>query len=138
MHLWMAANVPDADIVARLDDVAPDGGVQSFNMHGQFRASGRALATAPYDNLGLPWHRHHAADAAPLVSDQPAEIAFEMLPLSYIFKAGHSVRLTLFFADPVAPAAPDARASISVLLGADRASFVTLPIITASGARPRP
>ncbi len=66
MHLWIAADAPDADIVARLEDVAPDASVRSYNMHGQFRASHRARAKAPYDTFGLPWHSHAAADAKPL------------------------------------------------------------------------
>ena len=109
MHLWITADAPDADIVARLDDVAPDGSVRSYNMHGQFRASHRARAKAPYDNFGLPWHSHKAADAQPLVPGTAAEVEFEMLPMSYIFKAGHRLRLTLFFADPAAPTSPDAK-----------------------------
>ena len=72
-------------------------------MHGQFRASHRARAKAPFDNFGLPWHSHKASDAQPLVAGTPAEVEFEMLPMSYIFKAGHRLRLTLFFADPAAP-----------------------------------
>ena len=131
MHLWLAADVPDADIVARLDDVAPDGGTRSYNMHGQLRASHRARGKAPYDTFGLPWQSHAAADAKPLAPGTPAEIEFEMLPMSYIFKAGHRLRLTLFFADPAAPAAPDTKARVTVLRAADTPSFVTLPIIPA-------
>ena len=51
MHLWLTSDAPDADVVARLDDVAPDGSVRSYNMHGQFRASHRARAKAPYRQL---------------------------------------------------------------------------------------
>ena len=128
MHLTIAADMPDIDIVARLEDVAPDGSVRSYNMHGQFRASHRAGAKAPYENFGLPWHSHTAADARPLAPGAPAEIAFEMLPMSYIFKAGHRLRLTLFFADPEAPTAPRTGA-VTVLRGPDTPSFVTVPII---------
>ena len=125
---------PDVDMVARLDDVGPDGRTQSFNMHGQFRASRRALATAPYDNLGLPWHGHRAAEARPLVPGEPVEIEFDLLPMSYIFKAGHTLRLTLFFADPSAPTAPDAATRVTVFRAPGRASSVILPIVAASAA----
>jgi hypothetical protein len=135
MHLWITADAPDADIVARLDDAAPDGSVRSYNMHGQFRASQRARAKAPYDNVGLPWHSHKAADAQPLVTGMPAEVEFEMLPMSYIFKAGHRLRLTLFFADPAAPTSPDAKTMVTVLRAPATPSSVTLPIIPA-GATP--
>jgi putative CocE/NonD family hydrolase len=131
-QLWIAANVPDTDVVARLDDVAPDGTAKSYTMHGQLRASNRALAKAPYDHFGLPWHSHRAADAKPLVPGEAVELQFDLLPISYIFKAGHRVRLTLFFADPAAPTAPNANARITVLRGAARASSVTLPVIRAA------
>lgn len=129
MHLWIAADAPDADIVARLDDVAPDASVRSYNMHGQFRASHRARAKAPYDTFGLPWHSHAAADAKPLAPGVPAEIEFGMLPMSYLFKAGHRLRLTLFFADPAAPTAPG-KAAITVLRSPTMPSSVTVPIIS--------
>ena len=133
MHLWIAADAPDADIVVRLEDVAPDASVRSYNMHGQFRASHRARGKAPYDTFGLPWHSHAAADATPLAPGVPAEIEFEMLPMSYIFKAGHRLRLTLFFADPAAPTAPG-NAEITVLRSPTTPSSVTVPIIPAGPA----
>jgi putative CocE/NonD family hydrolase len=129
MRMWVGADVPDADVVARLDEVAPDGSVRSYNMHGQFRVSHRARGKEPYDTFGLPWHSHRAADAKPLAAGVPAEIEFEMLPMSYIFRAGHRLRLTLFFADPAAPTAPGAKATISVLRAPSMPSSVTLPII---------
>jgi putative CocE/NonD family hydrolase len=130
LDLWISADVADADIVATIEDVAPDGTATSYNMHGQIRASRRALGTAPYDNLGLPWHSHNRADDRPLTPGQPAEIAFDLLPMSYIFKAGHRVRLTLTFAQVGADAAPG---RITVLTGAAHASKLTLPIIPAAG-----
>ena len=129
MQLWMTADTADADIVARLEDVAPDGSVRSYSMHGQFRASHRARRTAPYNTFGLPWHSHESADAKPLAASTPAEIDFEMLPMSYIFKAGHRLRLVLFFADASAPTSPDARASVTVFRAPAMPSSVTLPII---------
>lgn len=129
MNLWIASEAPDADVVARLDDVSPDGSARSFNMHGQFRASGRAQARAPYDNLELPWFGHRAADARTLVAGKPAEVRFVMLPMSYIFKAGQRVRLTLFFSEPGAPTAPGTKARITVLRGPETPTYVTLPIV---------
>ena len=109
MHLWMTADATDADIVARLDDVAPDGSLRSYNMHGQFRASHRARANAPYDKFGLPWHTHRPADAQPLVPGRPPRSSSRCCRCLYIFKAGHRLRLTLFFADPAAPPRPTRR-----------------------------
>ena len=134
MRVWLSADAPDADIVARLDDVGPDGSVRSYNMHGQFRASHRALGKAPYDTMGLPWHSYDRATAQPLVGGTPSEVAFEMLPLSYIFKAGHRVRLTVFFADTASPAVPDTASRITLVRNPSMPSSVTLPIIQRAGS----
>jgi predicted acyl esterase len=98
-------------------------------MYGQFRASRRALAKAPYDNLGLPWHSHTAADAMPLTTGAPTELVFDLLPMSYIFKAGHRVRLALIFSDPKAPGKPDPATMVTVFRGPERGSVLTLPVI---------
>ena len=58
------------------------------------------LAAPPYNHLGLPWMTHKAADAKPVPAGQPVELKFDLLPMSYIFKAGHKLRVTLTFADP--------------------------------------
>jgi hypothetical protein len=133
MRAWISADATDTDIVARLDDVAPDGSTRSYNMHGQFRASHRAVAKAPYDTMGLPWHSF-TRDAARPLSETPSEVVFEMLPLSYIFKAGHRIRLTLFFADSASPATPAAAPRVTIIRSPTMPSSVTLPIIPASGS----
>ena len=84
--------------------------------------------------MGLPWHSHDRAAAQPLVSGTPSEVTFEMLPLSYIFKAGHRVRLTVFFADTASPAAPDAASRITLVRNPSMPSSVTLPIIQGGGS----
>jgi hypothetical protein len=55
-----------------------------------------------------------------------------MLPLSYIFKAGHRIRLTLFFADSSSPAAPATAPRVTIVRSRAMPSSVTLPIIPAS------
>ena len=134
MRAWISADATDADIVARLDDVAPDGSTRSYNMHGQLRASHRAVAKAPYDTMDLPWHRF-TRDAAQPLGETPSEVAFEMLPLSYIFKAGHRIRLTLFFADSSSPTAPAMAPRVTIVRSPTMPSSVTLPVIPASGSK---
>jgi uncharacterized protein len=129
MHVWIATSVADADVTARLEDVWPDGQITSYQMLGRLRASERALAKAPYNNLGLPWHTYREADARALKPGAPTELVFDLLPMSYIFKAGHRVQLTLTFGDP--SGATDAVPNVTVLRGPKTRSYVTLPIIPA-------
>lgn len=97
-------------------------------MLGRLRASHRTLAQPPYDHLGLPWMTHKAADAKPVPPGQPVDLKFDLLPMSYIFKAGHKVRVTLTFADPQRRDAPP---PVTVLAGGATPSAITLPLIPA-------
>lgn len=83
------------------------------------------LGQAGYDTMGLPWQSHLEKDARPLPAGQPVELAFELLPMSYIFKAGHKLRLTLSFTSPDGTAG----APLQVLRGGDTASKLALPVI---------
>ena len=126
MTLWLKTDAGDADITARIDDVAPDGSTRSYQMLGRLRASHRTLATPPYNHLGLPWMTHKAADAKPVPAGQPVELKFDLLPMSYIFKAGNRLRVTLTFADPQRRASPP---PVAILTGGATPSAITLPLI---------
>lgn len=129
IHLWVEGNVPDADVTAFLHDLAPDGTATTYQMVGRLRASHRALADPPYDNLGLPWHPHTEASEAKLPANEPAELVFDMFPMSYIFPEGHKIRLQLVVGK--VPGKDDS-GSVSVLTGGDTASWIELPIIPKS------
>jgi len=127
-RLWISSTDTDADIIARIDDVAPDGTHQYVGVEGKLRASLRATAKAPYETMGLPWHPFTAASAQPLVPGVPVEVQFEFLPTSYLFKAGHRVRLTLQFADPRSTPKSDPAPRVTVLHRAGAASLIELPL----------
>ena len=42
---------------------------------------------------GIPWHRAHAQDSEPLGPGRPVRLRFELMPTSWIFKAGHRIGL---------------------------------------------
>jgi uncharacterized protein len=128
MSLWIRTDAGDADATARIADVAPDGTTRSYQMLGRLRASHRTLATAPYNHLGLPWMTHKTADAKPVPAGQPVELKFDLLPMSYVFKTGHKVRVTLTFADPQRRSSAQ---SVTVLTGAATPSAITLPLAPA-------
>jgi uncharacterized protein len=129
MRLWLASSTNDADVVARIDDVAPDGSARYVGVEGKLRASMRALAPAPYDTFGLPWHPGTEASRQPLRPGEAVEMTFDFMPTSYLFKAGHSIRVTLQFADARATAPVDPAPEITVLHHAGAASRLELPII---------
>jgi putative CocE/NonD family hydrolase len=129
IDLWLASTAEDSDVVAHLQNVAPDGSTTSYSMHGRLRASLRKEATAPYDNLGLPWHPFREADVQPLVPGEPVQLHFDVLPFSMVFEAGHKIRVILTFADEAATPRLDPAPTVSIYRDAERSSSVTLPII---------
>ncbi len=125
MKLWISTKARDADVLAWLDDVAPDGSTRSYQMFGRLRASDRALAKAPYNDFGLPWHSFLEKDARPLEPGKPTELEFAFLPISYIFPAGHRIRLTLTFSSP----SGGSNEPVTILRGPGTASAIVLPVI---------
>ncbi|MFZ3285868.1 MAG: CocE/NonD family hydrolase, partial [Telluria sp.] len=97
--LWVASSADDGPLFAYLEDVAPDDTVTMVS-EGRLRASLRARNRPPYKLPGIVWHGFYQADARPLTPGQPAQLVFDLLPVSYVFKAGHRYRLTLTGADP--------------------------------------
>ena len=128
-HVWLASTSADADLVARIDDVAPDGTATYVGVEGKLRASMRMLAKAPYENLGLPWHPGTEASRQPLQPGQPVELEFDLMPLSYLFKAGHRIRVTLQFADARATARFEPAPEVTVFHGGDMPSRIVLPVV---------
>ncbi len=128
VELWLSSSATDSDVVAYLQNVAPDGSTTSYNMHGRLRASQRKEEMPPYENLGLPWHPFREADAQPLTPNEPVKLRFDMLPISMVFQAGHKIRLVVTFADTATPRLTPVP-TVKVYRDAMRASSVTLPII---------
>ncbi len=125
MKLWISSRAADTDVMAWIDDVAPDGSTRSYQMFGRLRASDRALARPPYNDFGLPWHPFLKKDARPLTPGKPTELQFALLPMSYIFPAGHRIRVTITFADP----SGRTEDPVTVLTGPGATSSIILPII---------
>jgi uncharacterized protein len=96
--LWISANATDVNLFVYLEDVAPDGSVKAIT-EGRQKASLRKTAEPPYNYLGLPWHRSHRDDVERLVPGTPVRVQIELFPVSYIFKSGHHIRVSVTGAD---------------------------------------
>lgn len=129
LRLWLSSTATDADVVARIDDVAPDGTTTYHTVEGRLRASLRATEEAPYNNLGLPYHPFTEESVQPLVPGEAVEMEFDFYVISNVFKAGHQIRLTLNFADERATPRVEPAPEVTVYLGGDMASELVLPVI---------
>jgi uncharacterized protein len=129
LHLWVTSSATDGDFFVYLTDVT-ENGLSMYITEGKLRASHRALSAAPYDNFGLPYHRSYEADIADL-QGEPVELVFDLLPTSFVFDAGHRIRVTITgadidnFATPVLVPPP----TVGVYRDAEHASYIELPVI---------
>jgi predicted acyl esterase len=83
--------------------------------------------------FGLPWHRSLESDVELLTPNQPTELRFDMLPISYIFKAGHRLRVNVTGADHRERdrAVPITIPTMTIYGGGKYASMISLPVIPA-------
>ena len=130
VHLWLTSSADDGDFFVYLEDIEPDGR-SAYVSEGQLRASHRRLSEAPYDRMGLPYHRSYAEDAMALVPGELAELVFDLQPTSVIFRQGHRIRVTITcaakdtFTTPVLDPAP----VVNLLRDAAHPSRIVLPVI---------
>ena len=131
-HLWITTKAKDADFFVYLEEI-DEFGASQYITEGTLRASHRALSTAGYDNLSLPYHRSYTKDNAPL-TDKPVELVFDLHPTSNIFNAGNRIRITITGSDRDNTATPEQTPApvVSILRNSTNASYVTLPLVPVS------
>jgi putative CocE/NonD family hydrolase len=98
IHCWISSSTSDHDLYAYLEDVDSTG-VSNYITEGCIRASFSKLDKAPYDNLGLPYHRCFQEDMNKIEPGEIRKLSFDLLPIYYRFKKGHRIRVTLTCAD---------------------------------------
>jgi putative CocE/NonD family hydrolase len=107
LRLWISSTATEAQIVAFLTDVAPDGTSTQVSF-GQLIASHRALDETPCSSLKVedcsvyidgeliqPWHPYTKKAQSPLTVGQLYEIQIEMNPAFMELKPGHRLRLSI-------------------------------------------
>ena len=129
VHLWITTEALDVDVFVYLEAVDAQGNVE-YVTEGNLRASHRAVGEAPFDNLGLPYHRSYKEDVAPIPSGEPVELVFDLLPTARRFRQGTRVRIavTCADADNFYTPALDPVPAMHLLRNAVHASFVDLPL----------
>ena len=130
VDLWVASTTPEANLFAYLEDVAPDGKITPITDARQ-KLSVRKESRPAWNFLGLPWHRGFAEDHEPLKAGEPARVRMDFLPVSYVFKAGHRIQVTLAGSDYRERVRdPGAAATtLTIYAGGDRPSSISLPAV---------
>jgi len=156
VHLWISSTATDGDFIADLEDIDETGkasslisasGSPSFGIIAAgkplpdgingIRASLRTLNTPTFNNFGLPWHRNAAEDIKLLTPGEPAELVFDLRPVSHVIKTGHRIRLTITAvcgdATPVLSPAP----VVTFYRDPTHVSCISLPVIAPVAAAAR-
>jgi hypothetical protein len=128
-HLWVAMDAVDLDFFIYLEAV--DGDQSTYLTEGALRASHRFLSKAPYNNLGLPYHRHYKSQLIPIPAGESIDLVFDLLPISHQFRKGNRIRISVTCADADNFETPNLNPPprIRVLRNSAHASFVEIPII---------
>jgi uncharacterized protein len=128
--LYVASTARDGNFFAYLEDVDEQGRV-TYVTEGMLHGMHRKLSsgTPSYRDL-VPYRTFTRGDAAPLEAGEVAELIFDLLPTSYLFRIGHSIRLALAGADKdhffIPPGEPPV---LSFFRDDQHASRIELPVV---------
>lgn len=121
----------DCAFFVYVSDITPDG-KSVYVTEGVFRALHRKEGKNPTNipEIG-PVHSFSTKDAEHLVPGEAASVSFDLLPTSYLFRAGHSLRISIAACDSDHfTRIPDGRPPLMTFLrGGAKASKITLPVI---------
>lgn len=128
--LFAEANGQDGNFFVYLEDVDEQQHAH-YVTEGLLRALHRKISSAapPYKDV-VPYHSYTHQDAQPLVPGQVAELTFDLQPISYLFRKGHSIRIALAGADRdhFSPP-PGAATTVRFYRDAEHPSSITLPVV---------
>lgn len=132
LSIWAASSTTDADFVVQLTDVHPDG-------------SSRTVVAGYLNGPRMTYANRETAAVeppTPLIPGQPKQFVIKLHPTSYVFRAGHRVRVSVAGGAAIgigtdgkpqnAPQGPGRNPDafeITLLQGANHASYLELPVV---------
>lgn len=131
MTLHVATSERDGAFCVYLEDVAPDGQCR-YVTEGVLRGLHRKVVEPPWNLQTVgPYHSLSRADAELMTPGEPTELKFDLVPTSWLFRAGHRIRLAISAADRDHYArVPGGRPPVLTFFrDAVRASCIEIPII---------
>ncbi|KUI26214.1 serine esterase [Mycobacterium sp. GA-2829] len=130
--LFVTADAADATVFVYLEDVDDRGRVAPVT-EGQLRAVHRRLNTtpAPYRQT-VPYRTFRRDDTSALVPGEIADLTFDLIPTSHLFRRGHRIRLAIAGTDASHFAmVPGSATTLGVHRSRTYASRVELPVVVA-------
>jgi len=133
LDLTLSSTAPDTDLQVAVTEVRPDG-QELYVQSGFLRASDRALdPDRSTDTDPVPTYLE--ATSAPLPAGEATEVRIPILPMSYAFRSGSKIRVTVTAPGGDRPAwtfatpATSGEVTDTVTLGGSSPSRLVLPVI---------
>lgn len=129
-RLYIRTQEQDATFFVYLEDITPGGEIW-YVTEGEIRALHRKVATSPppYRDA-IAYHSYLKEDAAPIPAGEIVEVRFDLLPVSYLFKKGHRMRIAIATGDcDNFKQISNPGAKFELILGGEFASQVILPVM---------
>jgi putative CocE/NonD family hydrolase len=128
VDIFWSANANDATIFAYVEEVQPDGKVV-YVTEGTMRPMHRKVVATDYKYPG-PFHSYKQEDALPYNAGETVQLSFDCAPISYQFKKGSSLRISIAGADIQHFDLPkEIPTEFNVTVSNAMPSSVTLPLI---------
>jgi len=141
--IYAASSSADVELVATLNDVAPDGTATTVTpaveVDGALDGSERAVVvkrswTDDAGRLILPFHPFTSASVSPVPAGKVERYDIEMLPRVWSLQPGHSLQLVIASQSPILqPTGPQlaslAGGSYTLSYGGPAASYLNLPLL---------
>ncbi len=127
--IYLSADATDAVVFCYVEDVAPDGSV-TYVTEGLFRAQHRKTGDSNGYKQAGPYHSFKKEDTQPLMPGETVRLQFDLLPISYLFREGHAVRISIAGADSEHFDNPDDKpSSMNVSCSTQYQSRIILPVV---------
>jgi putative CocE/NonD family hydrolase len=131
VHLYVASDQTDGAFFVYLEDI-DENGKATYVTEGQLRGLQRNLSKEERfhtDVPEIPNHSYLRRDGKPLTPGEAEYLAFDLYPVSYLFKKGHSIRISISGADRDHFEAVNHGANWKILHNNLNASYILLPLV---------
>ncbi len=131
VELYLSTTATDGAVHVYISDV-DENGKATYVTEGEIRLLHRKecdTQTLHTDAPAIPCHTYLERDGRPMKPGQIEKVRFDILPVSYLFKEGHSIRISISGAD-ITHFKPHAHgAEVSIQTNATYPSKVQLPFV---------
>jgi putative CocE/NonD family hydrolase len=129
LTLFFTSTAEDGAFFIYLEDITPRGDVH-YVTEGMLRVAHRKVSLEPHPyHLQVPFHTYKKEDFRLLIPGEVAKLSVDLLPVSYLFRKGHAIRVAIAGADKDNfEILPDTPPDLKVLWGGEFASGLEVPV----------